>query len=54
MRKYVYKNAIVYITEPTAKQIENIRRATENFATKLATKGLIGNGERQREQDRGD
>ena len=50
MRKYVYKNAIVYITEPTAEQIENIRRATEKFAIRLAKKGMLGSGKRQSEQ----
>lgn len=54
MRKYVYKNAIVYITEPTAEQIANIRKATERFATKLAREGLIDNGKKQRKQDRSD
>ena len=47
MRKYVYDNAIVYITEPTAKQKENIRKSTEQFVRLLAKKGLIGrNGKR--------
>ena len=52
MHKYVYENATVYITKPTAEQLENIRKATERFATKLAKKGLIGNGEKRREQGR--
>lgn len=43
MRKYVYKNAIVYITEPTEAQIENIRKATERFVHKLAREGLLDN-----------
>lgn len=43
MRKYVYENAIVYITEPTEVQKENIRKATERFVQLLAKKGMIGN-----------
>lgn len=47
MRKYVYENAIVYITEPTEKQKENIRRATERFVRRLAKEGMIGNEQRR-------
>lgn len=47
MRKYVYDNAIVYITRPTEEQKANIRRATERFATRLAKEGLIGNEQRR-------
>lgn len=43
MRKYVYENATVYITEPTDEQIENIRKATEQFVNRLAKEGMIGN-----------
>ena len=46
MKKYVYKNAIVYITKPTEEQKENIRRATEQFVEQLAKKGLIGDDKR--------
>lgn len=41
MRKYVYKNATVYVTEPTEAQIENIRKATERFVKRLAKEGLL-------------
>lgn len=47
MRKYVYEDATVYITEPTEEQLENIRKATERFARKLVKKGLIGNDKRR-------
>lgn len=47
MRKYVYENAIVYITEPTNKQKENIRKATERFVQRLAKEGLINSEERR-------
>jgi hypothetical protein len=47
MRKYVYENAIVYITEPTEAQKENIRKATERFVQRLAKEGLIGNEQRR-------
>ena len=47
MRKYVYEDATVYITEPTEEQLENIRKATERFAKKLVKKGLIGNDQRR-------
>ena len=41
MKKYVYENATVYITEPTEEQKENIRKATERFVHRLAKEGLI-------------
>lgn len=47
MRKYVYENAIVYITEPTEEQKENIRKSTERFVHRLAREGLIGNEQRR-------
>lgn len=47
MRKYVYENATVYITEPTEEQKENIRKATERFVRQLAKRGLIGNEQRR-------
>lgn len=47
MRKYVYENAIVYITEPTEAQKENIRKATERFVHRLAKEGLIRNEQRR-------
>lgn len=47
MRKYVYENAVVYITEPNEKQLENIRKSTERFVNELAKKGLISNEQRQ-------
>lgn len=47
MRKYVYENATVYISVPTEKQKENIRKATERFVRKLAREGLIGNEQRR-------
>ena len=44
MRKYVYDNAIVYITEPTEDQLQNIRKSTERFVMALAKKGELGFG----------
>ena len=35
MLKYEYENATVYITKPTEKHIENIKRATEVFMKKI-------------------
>lgn len=35
MLKYEYKNATVYITKPTEKHLENIRKATEDFMKKV-------------------
>ena len=52
MRKYVYENATVYITEPTEEQIENIRKATERFVIKLAKRGLINSGSKRRSNRR--
>lgn len=46
MRKYVYENAIVYITEPNDDQLDNIRKATERFTKELAKKGLLENDKR--------
>ena len=48
MRKYVYENAVVYITEPTEAQLENIHKATERFVNRLAKEGLIGHGKKRR------
>ena len=47
MRKYVYENAIVYITEPTEEQKENIRKSTERFVQQLAKRGLMINEQRR-------
>ena len=41
MKKFVYENAIVYITIPTEEQKENIRKSTERFVRTLAKKGQI-------------
>ena len=35
MLKYEYENATVYITKPTEKHIENIRKATEVFMKRI-------------------
>lgn len=35
MLKYEYENATVYITRPTEKHIENIKKATEMFVKKV-------------------
>ena len=43
MHKYVYENAIVYISKPTVEQIENIHKSTERFVNRLAEKGMIKN-----------
>lgn len=48
MRKYVYDNAVVYISKPTEEQKENIRKATERFVQRLAREGLIGNDKKRR------
>lgn len=50
MRKYVYENATVYITEPTEEQLENIRRATERFVHRLAKEGLLNSDKRRNHQ----
>ena len=47
MRKYVYENATVYITEPSEEQKENIRKSTERFVRWLAKEGLIDNVKRR-------
>ena len=47
MRKYVFKNAVVYITKPTEEQKDNIRKATEKFVQRLAKEGLINNEQRR-------
>lgn len=47
MRKYVYENATVYITIPSEAQAENIRKATERFAKRLAKEGLLNNEQRR-------
>ena len=52
MRKYVYDNATVYITEPTEAQLKNIREATERFVKRLAKEGLIGHDNKRRNNRR--
>ena len=47
MRKIVYDNAVVYITEPTEAQLENIRKSTERFVQKLAKEGQLDNVKRR-------
>lgn len=46
MLKYEYKNAIVYITKPNEKHLENIKKATEVFMKKVI-KEKIQNGTRR-------
>jgi hypothetical protein len=38
---YTYKNATVYIKQPTEEQMENIYKATEKFLTKLVKEGYL-------------
>lgn len=47
MRKYVYENAIVYITQPTEEQLENIRKVTVRFVHRLAKEGFLDNDKRR-------
>lgn len=35
MLKYKYKNATVYITKPTEKHLDNIRKATEVYMKRV-------------------
>lgn len=46
MLKYEYENATVYITKPTEKHIENIKKATE-FFMKRVIKEDLQNGSRK-------
>jgi hypothetical protein len=41
MKKFEYDNAIVYITIPTEKQLENIRKSTDSFVKALIKKGEL-------------
>ena len=46
---YKFKNATVYIKQPTRDQLENIHIATERFLTKLVKEGHInGNNNKTR------
>lgn len=47
MLKFTYKNATVYITKPTEKHLQNIRKATEKFMQRVM-KEEIQNGVRGR------
>ena len=40
MLKYEYENATVYITKPTEKHIENIKKATEDFMKKVIKENI--------------
>ncbi len=46
MLKYEYENATVYITKPTEKHLDNIKKATEVFMKKII-KEQIQNGDRR-------
>lgn len=46
MLKYEYKNATVYITKPTEKHIENIRKATEVFMKKVIKEEMLNESRR--------
>lgn len=46
MLKYEYKNATVYITKPTEKHIENIKKATEDFMKKVIKEDLQNDSRR--------
>lgn len=41
MLRYEYENATVYITKPTEKHIENIRKATEVFMRKIIKEEML-------------
>lgn len=45
MLKFTYKNATVYITKPTDKHLQNIRKSTEKFMQRVM-KEEIQNGVR--------
>lgn len=45
MLKFTYKNATVYITRPTEKHLQNIRKSTEKFMQRVM-KEEIRNGAR--------
>ena len=38
---YTYKNATIYIKQPTEEQMKNIHDATERFLTKLLKEGYL-------------
>lgn len=46
MLKYEYENATVYITKPTEKHIENIRKATEVFMKKIIKEEMLNESRR--------
>ena len=46
MLKYEYENATVYITKPTEKHIENIRKATEVFMKKVIKEEMLNESRR--------
>ena len=49
MLKYEYENATVYITKPTEKHIENIKKATKDFLKRII-KEELQNGVRRRDE----
>ena len=46
MLKYEYENATVYITKPTEKHIDNIRKATEVFMKKVIKEEMLNESRR--------
>lgn len=50
---YTYKNATIYIKQPTEEQMKNIYDATERFLTKLVKEGYLdGNSNKTRSIDK--
>lgn len=43
MRKYVYDNAVVYISTPTEDQLQNIRDSTKRYVRRVVAGGFIIN-----------
>lgn len=52
-KNYTYKNATIYIKQPTEEQMKNIYDATERFLTKLVKEGYLdGNSNKTRSIDK--
>ena len=47
MKKYEYKNATVYITEPTEEHINNIKQATEKFLKRIIKERIKNDSSRK-------
>lgn len=48
-RKYTYENGTIYISGLSKKNVENLKRSTEEFLKKVIKENQNGNGNKSRD-----